>query len=425
MTAFLAMPPAREIRGSVRVPASKSATNRAFVLAALSDVPVFLVHPLDSGDTRALLRCLAAMGARVAKREDGISVSGPLGVSDVRRTVLDAEDSGTAARFLAALAAATPGWFQVTGSPRLCERPMGELVAALRSLGAAIVETGAPGCLPLEIRGPSLRSGRVRIDATRSSQFLSALMLAGAAGGPLEIAAAGLPASAPYAALTADALRSFGHRVEGDGPWRVSRGGPALERYDTPGDFSSALPLLAAVGVCGGEVRLTGLEWPSVQADALALPVLERMGITVSAAGGALRASAARGGLRAVTVEASDFPDAVPALAALAAFADGESRFDGIAHLRWKESNRLTSLATVLEGAGAAASAAPDSLSVRGRAARPGGGFATLPTFRDHRIAMAAALLSLRLPGLLIEDPDCVSKSYPGFFRDLDGLCRR
>jgi 3-phosphoshikimate 1-carboxyvinyltransferase len=126
-----------------------------------------------------------------------------------------------------------------------------------------------------------------------------------------------------------------------------------------------------------------------------------------------------------VTVEASDFPDAVPALAALAAFADGESRFVGVAHLRWKESDRLTSLAAVLESAGAAASAAPDSLSVRGPAARPGGEFVTLPTFRDHRIAMAAALLSLRLPGLLIENPDCVSKSYPGFFRDLDGLCRR
>ncbi len=409
----------------MRVPASKSATNRALVLAALSEVPVFLVHPLDSDDTRALLRCLVAMGARVAKGEDGISVSGPLGISEGRLTVLDAEDSGTAARFLAALAAATPGWFQLTGSARLCERPMGELVAALQSLGAAIVEKGAPGCLPLEIRGPSLRPGRVLVDASRSSQFLSALMLAGAARGPLEIAAAGLPASAPYAALTADSLRSFGHRVEGSGPWSVSRGGPGLERYETPGDFSSALPLLAAVGVCGGEVRLTGLEWPSAQADALALPVLERMGITVSAARGALRASAERGGLRAVTVPASDFPDAVPALAALAAFADGESRFGGIAHLRWKESDRLTALATVLESAGAAASAASDSLTVRGPAAGPPGKFATIPTFRDHRIAMAAALLSLRLPGLLIEDPDCVSKSYPGFFRDLERLCRR
>ena len=425
MTVFLAVPPAREIRGSVRVPASKSATNRALVLAALSEVPVLLVNPLESDDTRALLRCLAAMGARVAKREDGISISGPLGVSDGRLTVLDAEDSGTAARFLAALAAATPGWFQVTGSARLCERPMGELVAALRSLGAAIVEKGAPGCLPLEIRGPSLHSGRVQVDASRSSQFLSALMLAGAAGEPLEIAAAGPPASAPYAALTADALRSFGHRVEGSGPWSVSRGGPARERYDTPGDFSSALPLLAAVGVCGGEVRLTGLEWPSAQADALALPVLERMGIAVSAARGALLASAERRGLRAVTVPASDFPDAVPALAALAAFADGESQFLGIAHLRWKESNRLTSLATVLENAGADVSAAPDRLSVRGPTAGPSVKFATLPTFRDHRIAMAAALLSLRLPRLLIEDPDCVSKSYPGFFRDLEGLCRR
>lgn len=425
MTSFLALPPALEIAGSVRVPGSKSATNRALVLAALSETPVTLVGSLASDDTRALLRCLAAMGARVEETGDDVTVSGPLGASEDDLTLLDAGDSGTAARFLTALAAATPGRFRLTGSPRLSERPMGELVAALRSLGAEIDEEGADGRLPLAIRGPSLRGGRVSVDASRSSQFLSALMLAGAAGETIEIVVEGPLASAPYASLTAESLRAFGHRVDGSGPWTVTRGGGAPERYETPGDFSSAVPLLAAAGVCGGEVRLTGLAWPSGEADALAIPVLERMGMTIAVSGKALTARARRGGLRAVTERARDFPDAVPVLAALSAFAFGESRFFGVAHLRWKESDRLAALAEVLARAGAEASADAESLTIRGTVAGPRGEFAILPTHSDHRIAMAAALLSLRRARLLIQDPDCVSKSYPGFFRDLQSLCRR
>ena len=179
MTDSLVIPPAREVRGTVAAPPSKSATNRALVLATLCATPVAIVRPLDSYDTRALSRCLAAMGASIAPSGEGLLVGGPLGVASGREVALDAGESGTAARFLAALCAAVPGRFLLTGAARLRERPMEELLVALRSAGADIRCTGKPGHLPLAIAGGALSPGRVRVDASRSSQFLSALLLAG------------------------------------------------------------------------------------------------------------------------------------------------------------------------------------------------------------------------------------------------------
>ena len=199
----------------------------------------------------------------------------------------------------------------------------------------------------------------------------------------------------------------------------MKRGDNVSRRYEVPGDYSSALPLLAAAGAAGGEVSVTGLVTPSADADARALPVLERMGVELAWGTGAVTARARRGALSPVTVVATDFPDAVPALAALAALAPGESRFEGIAHLRLKESDRIAALAALLIAAGARASAREESLVVEGPAGPRAGGAVRLPTFGDHRIAMAAGLLSLALPALLIENPDCVSKSYPSFFKDL------
>ncbi|MEP6800979.1 MAG: 3-phosphoshikimate 1-carboxyvinyltransferase [Acidobacteriota bacterium] len=426
MRSLLAFPPARELNGSLRVPASKSATNRALVLAALSETPVRIERPLESDDTRALLRCLSAMGARIERRGEALSVSGPLGGGGaVAVTVLDAGESGTAARFLIALAAGTDGTFRIVGSARLSERPMGELVAALRSLGAEIREEAASGCLPLSIRGGARHGGSVSVDTSQSSQFLSALLLAGAAGSSIEVSARGAVPSAPYVALTIEALRAFGHGVEGAGPWRVRRGSRSPEAYEIPGDFSSGVPLLAAAGICGGEVRLTGLRWPSIEADALALPVLAKMGIEIATSEHEISARAERARLRPVSALATDFPDAVPALAATAAFAPGRTRLHGVGHLRWKESDRLTALASLLAIAGTPAAADDDGLSIDGGGMASKVHFAVLPTARDHRIAMAAGLLSLGRARALIENPDCVSKSYPEFFRDLERLCRR
>ena len=410
-------------------PPSKSATNRALVLGAISETPVEIEHPLESEDTTALARCLRAMGAVIESSAGGLRAHGPLGANPAEEVALDAGESGTAARFLVALAAAVPGTFLLTGSRRLRERPVGELVAALRDLGAPIEGRGEPGFLPLQIRGGQLRGRKVAVDASRSSQFLSALLLAApAVPGGLEISASSTVVSSPYAATTIEMLRGFGHEVSGalesGRPVRVGRGRASPERFAVPGDYSSALPLLAAAGTAGGEVTVTGLDWPSADADARAIPVLERLGLEIEGRPGSVAARFRGGELAPVEVSATDFPDAVPTLAALAALAAGQSRFEGIAHLRLKESDRIESLAALLSDAGGAAEARDNCLVVRGPIVRSGP-LRRLRPSNDHRIAMAAGLLSLAIPGLLIENPGCVAKSYPRFFAALDSLATR
>lgn len=428
MTDYLALPPVRAVRGTVAAPPSKSATNRALLLAALSPEPVQLLRPLDSADTRALVRCLRAMGASVDESPSGLAVRGPLGGPSEDDVVLDAGGSGTAARFLAAVAAAVPGRYLLTGSAQLVRRPMGELVAALRSAGAIVETAGQEGYLPLAIRGGSLRSGDVVVDASRSGQFLSSLLLAGVAvEGGLTVRSEGKVASAPYVDTTLEALREFGHSVArgASGEIGVRRGAGMTSAYEVPGDWSSALPFFAAAGIAGGEVSVTGLRWPSPDADARALEVVASMGVAVERDAGEIRAGGSPGALAPVSVEARDFPDAVPALAALAVFAAGESRFRGIAHLRLKESDRIAGIESLATAAGARCVPGEDELSITGPPLRRRVAVTRLRTFDDHRLAMAAALLSLALPSFLIETPDCVAKSYPAFFRDLETILVR
>ncbi len=207
----------------------------------------------------------------------------------------------------------------------------------------------------------------------------------------------------------------------------VSAAGRALaSRYDVPGDYSSAVPLLAAVTAVGGRIRLTGLRWPSADADARALPVLESMGLALAGSKDGIEASAPGRAPRPVSVRATEFPDAVPALAAVAALAEGRSRFDGVGHLRLKESDRIGALVEILTLGGSETRARTATRSWSKDRPRPSARRRSrLPTHRDHRMAMAAAILSLRLPSLLVENPACVSKSYPSFFRDLERLCVR
>lgn len=426
MSEYLAVPPATRLAGRLRVPSSKSATNRALLLAALTESPVEIARPLESEDTGALGRCLRAMGAAIGRTGEGLRVSGPLRGGAGGEIALDAGDSGTAARFLAAACAVTRGRFLLSGSPRLRERPIGDLVNALRSAGARMTYREREGGLPLEIEGGPLASREIVVDASRSSQFVSALLIAAVAVEEgLRVRPAGPIASEPYVATTLEVLRDFGHDAEAGEAFTVRRGPRVAGRYATPGDYSSAIPLAAAVGAAGGEIELEGLRWPSGDADARALPVLEAMGISIERGQQAFRIRAERAALRAASADAGSFPDAVPPLAALAMLAEGRSVFSAIGHLRLKESDRLASLAALAEAVGARAEASEDVLEVFGVGGAPRQPVVRAPTFRDHRIAMAAGILALRLPGVLIEDPDCVAKSYPNFFRDVESLAIR
>lgn len=428
MSDYLAFPPVFRVQGTVAAPPSKSATNRALVLAALRSDPVQILRPLDSEDTRSLVRCLSSMGAEFTASEGALTVRGPLGKIGGSEVLLDAGASGTAARFLAAVAAAVPGHYRLTGSARLRERPMAELVAALRSAGASVEPGERDGFLPLVITGRTLRSGNIAVDASRSSQFVSALLLAAVAvEGGLSVEPLGPVVSAPYVETTLETLAAFGHRVrrKSVNTMSVSRGDSAPQSYVVPRDWSSALPFLAAAGIAGGEVEVTGLSWPSPDADARAADVVEAMGVALVRSGESIHATGDPRALRPASIDARDFPDGVPVLSALAAHAEGQTRFRGVAHLRGKESDRIAALVALLDAAGANGSAEEDELVVNGSLRHSARSAPRLPTFEDHRMAMAAALLSLSSSGTLIENPRCVAKSYPAFFRHLETILVR
>ncbi len=291
---------------------------------------------------------------------------------------------------------------------------------ALRALGAEIEYAGAEGFPPLRIRGRELAGGEVTIDAGASSQYVSALLLiAPRLARGLRVRMEGEPVSRPYVATTREALAAVGIEVEtSDGELRVAPGA-AFRAFEirVPGDASSAVPLAAAVAIAGGEMELLGFEWPSSQADAAAIGVLGEMGLDLAPRPEGLRVSGRA--IRPVAVRASGFPDAVPALAAVAARIEAESAFAGVDHLRLKESDRIAAILDLLAAAGAEGRFERGELRVRGRRAFPGDP-PVFPTRSDHRIVMAAGLLSLSAGGL-VENPRAVAKSYPGFFSDLLG----
>lgn len=401
---------------SARVPASKSVTNRALLLAATSRNPVLVRSPLACEDATAIRAALEAAGAEIRETGDGLLVR--RGIPCAGESVLDVRDSGTACRFLAAYASTSGGGrYRLTGSARLQQRPIGPLVDALRQMGADVEYAGRAGYPPLSIGGRRLSGGRVRLDASLSSQFASALLLtAPLLDDRIDVVLEGRPVSRAYLETTAEALSEAGISVERrvDG-WSAGPGEVAATELSVPADFSSAVALASGVAVAGGRARLLGLAWPSTQADAAAFSVLEAAGVEVRRDPEATTVSGRAS--RPVTVEASGFPDAVPCLAAVAAGLPGESEFSGVAHLRIKESDRAAAITAILSRAGSACEMSDGVLRVSGRP-EPATGAADFPTFGDHRIVMAATLLALRQGGW-VENPRAVDKSYPSFFEHL------
>jgi 3-phosphoshikimate 1-carboxyvinyltransferase len=405
--------PRGRLRGSLRLPGSKSVTNRALVAAALAPGRSEIVAPLDSDDTRALEEALVSLGAAVARGRDLWEVTGPVRGTSEDEVVLDVGPAGTPARFLLALLSALPGRFVLDGSPRMRERPMGPLVEALRSRGARIETLGAEGYLPLRILGGTLTGGEVSIRADVSSQFVSALLLASPiVPGGLSVRAEGRPVSGAYVELTRGVLRAFAP----DGAYRPAR-------FVVPGDDSAACFPIAGAVASGGQVRLEGLDPDSPQPDA----VFRRW---AREAGGRLRWEGEGAGAVLVVeggdpggldVDVDPAPDAALPLAALLAFCRGSARLRGVARLREKESDRLSAALDLLRRCGAIASVEdPDgapSLLIDGSAGRPRR--ADFTSADDHRVAMSAAVLALTLPdGCTLDAPEVVSKSYPGFWDD-------
>jgi len=411
----------------VAVPGSKSLTNRALVCAALADGQSELVGVPDGDDTIAMVECVRRLGIAVDVEADRVTVGGRGGAIESTGDVLDAGLAGTTSRFVTALAALAGQPVRVDGGAPLLARPMGPLHEALAALGVRVEPGGRPGHLPVTVIGPPSSSGPVRLRGDVSSQFVTALMLVGPMlPGGLVVELSSNLVSVRYVDMTAAVMAAFGVDAVEVGDRRISVGAQPYRAtsYAVEPDASSAGYALAMAAVAGGRVRVPGLTLASSQPDVAFVHVLGRMGCEVD--GGAdvgVRRDLERP-LRGVDIDMVDCSDAVPTLAAVAATASSPTRIGGVGFIRRKESDRLGDLAAELSKTGADVHVESDGLRIRPVAELHG---APIDPHHDHRLAMAMAVLGAVVPGIEIEDPDVVSKSWPGFWAardDMLGLAR-
>ena len=411
--------PVQHIDTTVSVPGSKSLTQRALIASALASGDSQLLGPLASEDTRYTIAALAAMGLLVDTSDpDCWRVAGTGGRIETPATDIFLGNNGTATRFLTSLAALGHGRFRITGSERMAQRPILPLLEALHGWGADIVSEAGTGCPPLTIEAHGLTGGRTVLPEGRSSQYLSSLLLvAPYADTPAELAVRGAILSQPYVRMTLAVMAAFGIQVEAApalNAFRIPRGRYQARTYAIEGDASSASYFWAAAAVSGGRVTVTNVPRPSLQGDTNLLACLERMGCRIDSSASGITVTGP-GQLRGFEVDMGDRPEVAPTLAVVAAFAEGTTVIDNIAHLRIKECDRLSAVVCELRKLGVEAEEEPARMIIRGRGGSNLHG-ATISTYEDHRMAMSFAVAGLRVPGVVIADEDCVAKSFPDFW---------
>ncbi len=396
------------------VPGSKSITNRALVCAALADGTSRVDGALAGDDAEAMIAGLTTLGHRLERRDGTLTITPARPAAGER--VIEARASGTTMRFLIAVSALSTGPTVLDGTARMRQRPVGPLVSALRTLEADVEYMGEEGVPPVVVRGP-VRGRRTPVDATLSSQFVTALMLIGPClpkGLTLDLV--GSPASRPYLVTTAEVMEAFGATVQvGETTIVVGPGGYRATAFTVEPDASAAVYPWVGAAMTAGVVTVADLPGTSSQADMGVLRVLEKMGAMVDW-GDEVTVHGPKGGLRGADADLASCPDGAVALAVAAAAARGTSRFTGLGTLRLKETDRLAALETELTKVGATVTCGPDSIEV---VPGPLHG-ATVATYDDHRMAMSFALLGLVVPGIRIAEPGCVSKTWPGFWTALD-----
>ncbi len=412
------------VAGQVSMPGSKSATNRALILAALAPGTSSLRAPLRSRDTLLMAGALRALGAEITADRDGLdwAVTGRVAPAQVDTVTLDCGNAGTVARFIPAAAAVLArGLITVDGDPRMRERPLGPLLAALRALGADLPASASH--VPFTMRSTGgLRGGTLEVDASSSSQLISGLLLSAPRfeAGLVVSAAAGRVPSAPHLAMTVSMLRQAGAIVDDTSParWRVEPGELHPAAYVIEPDLSSASAFLAAAAVTGGRVRLTGWPAATTQPGRLLPELMTAFGCTCTITPDGELEVAGPPQLHGVDLDLSDYGEVVPTLTAMALFADSPSRLRGVAHLRGQETDRLAALAEEFGRLGARITVTADGLAVAPAplsAGSDGHDGVVLDPRADHRLAMAYAVAGLRLRGVRISDIATTGKTVPGF----------
>lgn len=424
MTESIQIEPCGPLRAVIRPPGSKSITNRALVCAALADGDSILAGALESDDTRVMIEGLRQLGIHVEhdRPRQTIRVAGCGGRLPASTADLQVGNSGTTVRFLTALVTLGHGTYRLDGTERMRQRPIEDLLSALRQLGADVISQYGTGCPPVLVRAAGLPGGRAEVAGNISSQFLSGLLMAAPrAREPVELVVRGELVSIPYVTMTLRVMEAFGISV-------ASAGGPPLRipvdrpyqacRYEIEPDASAASYFFAAAAIAGGSVAVEGLTYRSIQGDVAFCDCLRKMGCKVT--DGADRITVTGGRLHGIEIDMNAISDTVQTLAAVALFADGPTTITHVGHIRHKETDRIHALAVELRKLGAAVEELADGLRII-----PGPLHGTeVDTYDDHRMAMSLALVGLRVPGVTIRDPGCTAKTYPQFFEDLRSLAQ-
>ena len=420
----LTLKPIRHVAGQIQLPGSKSLSNRLLLLSALARGATEVHNLLDSDDTRHMEKALRTLGVSLELSPDGTScrVDGLGGPFPSQETELFLGNSGTSTRAFCAALCLGEGVFTLTGEPRMSERPIAHLVDALRQLGANIEYLHTESNPPVKIRAAGLKGGRVTILGNISSQYLTALLLASPlAQQDIFIEVEGDLVSKPYIDMTLDVMRRFGVVVERQdySSFRV----PGGIGYQSPGrvlvegDASSATYFLSAAAIRGGTVRVNGVGGDSVQGDVRHADVLAQMGATVRLGTDWIEVTG--GDLHGVDVDLNHIPDAAMTVAATALFAKGKTVIRNIYNLRVKETDRLKAMATELRKLGADVVEGRDYLEITPPTEVLG---AAIDTYNDHRMAMSFSLAALGPSGVTINDPGCVSKTFPDYFEKLSSI---
>jgi len=412
--------PVQNLQATITVPGSKSYTNRALLIAGLTDGECRLEKPLVSDDTKYMIRALKAFGISVQEEKEAFIVSGRGGKLSTPEEDIFIGNAGTTMRFLTTFSALVPGKTRLDGDERMRQRPLADLLHCLTQMGVKAVSANGNGCPPIDIAGGEVPGGEVQLAGDKSSQYLTSILLSAPYfKNDTCIHIQGDLTSKSYADITLDIMKTFGVSVinESYQRFKVKAGDRYnAQTYQVESDWSSASYFLAAAAVTGGEVTLTDINPHSVQGDAQFTSILEKMGCRVEKKSNTLQIKG--NPLKGITINMNNMPDAVQTLAVTALFAEGETVIQGIGNLRIKETDRILALANELTRLGAEVETGEDYLVIRPRDYRG----AEIETYDDHRMAMSFAVAGLKIPGIRIKNPTCVEKSFPDFFQRFANL---
>ncbi len=406
----------------VTVPGSKSYTHRMLIAAALADGVSILKNALVSEDTLLTVEALRQMGIQIKVNRTEVRVDGLGGRLEPCDAPIYLGNSGTSMRLLTGVAALGKGTYTLTGNARMQTRPIKDLTDALQQIGIQARSLKGNGCPPVEVTGAIIKAKKVDINCQNSSQYLSALLLmAPRTPQGLDIRVTSGPVSRPYVDLTVALMETFGIRLEREDYRKFKIPGGQLYRagnYTVEADCSQAAYFWGAAAISGAEIKVTGIKADSTQGDVRFVDLLQQMGCRVARESDGI--SVVGGPLRAIEADLADMPDQVPTLAVVAAFSKGITVIKNVAHLKSKESDRLTATVTELNKMGIEASCTESTLAIKG--GKPQG--FVVETYNDHRIAMSFAIAGLRVPGICIRNESCVEKSFPSFWHIFEGLYR-